>query len=334
MNNGFFGFPLSSGVKYIETKQFDSSGVYNIPSHANTLFVFAISGGGGGGGGGKNNGANAVGGGGGGAGNYAVFNIHPKMFDYRDGNFPNAKTTSNYMNSSLLINIGAAGIGGNGATVNGAGGAGTRGSETIVRFLTTNPITGASEQSILLRLRGGNPATGATGGTMINPIFFGLVHASNVGGFGGTGTAAKPSDIAVAIPFTSTGPVWNGGGGGGGFTFSSGLSAAGANVSIISSSTTYPSVGALEYARGATVCAGGTALGGAGANAPPINICGKLSPGFGGAGGGGNIGVGNGGRGGDGYRGGGGGGGGGTASGTGGQGGNGGNGYVCIVALE
>lgn len=336
MNNGFFGFPLSSGVKYIETKEFDSSGVYSIPRHANTLLVFATSGGGGGAGGSKNNAADSVGGGAGAGGNYAVFDIHPKMFDYGDGNFPNNKTTSNYMNSSLLINIGAAGTGGNGATVNGFGSNGTRGGETLIRFLTTNPQTGALQQFILLRLRGGQfGGAGQAGGVPSGiPIFFGLSHTVSVGGRGGSGSAGKPTDMSVAIPFTSGATIWNGGTGGGGCTFSSGASAAGASVNIISSSTTYPSVGALEYARGAKVCAGGTALGGAGANAPPINICGKLSPGFGGAGGGGNTSIGTGGAGGKGYRGGGGGGGGGTASGTGGRGGDGGNGYVCIVALE
>lgn len=80
-----------------------------------------------------------------------------------------------------------------------------------------------------------------------------------------------------------------------------------------------------------TIGAGGTTAGVSGQNAPFFNICGKLSPGFGGAGGGGSE-LGGASSGGRGYRGGG--GGGSKSAVTSGNGATGGNGYVCIVVFE
>jgi hypothetical protein len=132
--------------------------------------------------------------------------------------------------------------------------------------------------------------------------------------------------------------TWNGGHGGGGYGRTGPLVSAGGSI-LFPFTITTTSYGNINVARGNTLIAGGGNMGAAGQNAPEFNICGSLSPGFGGAGGGAANAT-NAGKGGNGFRGGGGGGGGGTggpapfAGGVGGAGGNGGNGYVCIVALE
>lgn len=339
MNNGFFGFPGLYGTKYIETVQFDSSGIYPIPRHATSLLIFAISGGGGGAGGSYITSSNAHGGGGGAGGDFLTFIIHPRMFENEFGNQPNTSSTANYMNYSLLIEIGAGGTGGSGSGVGGASGTGgSLGGETYISFLSANTTTGTAK-NVFVRLQGGAGGSSTSGSTASARIplysFSGARVASAVGGSSGGGSAGKPSNLSVAHPFTHPNTLWNGGAGGGGVTFSSSAIAAGGDINIIGSSVTYSSVGPINIARGATVAAGGTNAGGQpGTSAPFQNICGKLSPGFGGAGAGGGT-LTSGGRGGNGFRGGGGGGGGGSqAPNTNGAGGNGGNGYVCIVALE
>jgi hypothetical protein len=82
--------------------------------------------------------------------------------------------------------------------------------------------------------------------------------------------------------------LWNGGGGGGGYLNSSGLAAAGADITLYSA-TSFTTFGTPGLARSATIASGGTAAGVAPTPTPTFNICGKLSPGFGGAGGGGSA---------------------------------------------
>lgn len=329
MNNGMFGLPGISDSRFIEAVQFDSTGVYVIPSKAKTLLIYATAAGGGGGGGRRGAiSANAGGGGGGGGG---AWTIYPLKLDEYNTVSGNANIGPNKF-SSLLISIGAGGTSGAGSTTNGGtAGSGGIGGDTTISFV------GASGNLIFLRGgaggAGGTATAGAGGASRPAPIL-GYYFTTGMGGVGGNGSvSAAATDVEVGHP-EQTVILWNGGGGGGGYLTSSDTSFSGANI-ILYNGSSYRTFGPIDIARGSTVAAGGSINGAsAGANAPLYNICGKLSPGFGGAGGGGASATGatNGGRG---YRGGGGGGGGASKAGvTAGSGGVGGNGYVCIIAFE
>lgn len=332
MNNGFFGFPGSPGVKFIETVTFDTSGIYIIPRAARTLIIYAIGAGAGGTSGARGAAlANASGGGGGGGGGEAFHILHVDSYKNYQDDLTSVQTSTAYAESYLMITIGA---GGNGGTAGGTNGstnvAGASGGRTIIGF-----GSGLST-SRLLMVRGGNAGSTTNGGVASTPLLFGFRPAADSGGRGGAGATSKPSAISVATPTTSAVSIWSGAAGGGGFTNASNTAAAGGDNGYLSAaSNTYSSLANPFIPRGTTLLAGGTINGGStGTDAPPYNICGKLTPGFGGAGGGGALLTGAT-RGGHGYRGGGGGGGGGSKAGIpAGNGGNGGNGYVCIVALE
>lgn len=332
MNNGFFGFPTSLNVKFVETVTFDSSGVYKIPKNVNVLWIYAIAGGAGGSSGARGAvSASASGGGGGGGGGHAIFPFFVDSFRGYPGTEPNFDANSAYSDDNLVITIGAGGDGGTAGGTDGSGCVtGSIGGETIISFMSPNISTQ------LVRLPGGALASasgGTAGGAQQIPLLAGMVLTA-AGGRGGTGAVGKPGAVTITAAYGSTTVGWNGGAGGGGYNSSSALASAGGDVSLLSStSTSFASFGPPNIARGGIVCAGGAAANN-GANAPFTNISGRLTPGYGGAGGGGSS-IGAAGRGGNGYRGGGGGGGGGSVAGSAaGNGGRGGNGYVCIVALE
>lgn len=329
MNNGLFGFPGILDTRFVEAVEFDSTGIYVIPNKAKTLLIYAISAGGGGGGGRRGAAsANAGGGGGGGGGAWTIYKLNLNEYDTVAGNVGDGPNKF----SSLLITIGAGGTSGTGSTTNGGtANSGGTGGDTTISFV------GAA--GILIFLRGGNGGSGGTasagtGGAARPSPWLGFYTTTAMGGVGGSGSVgAAATDIQVGHPNASV-TLWNGGGGGGGYQFSSDTGFSGANITLYNGSA-YSTFGPMRIARGSTVASGGSPNGAsAGENAPLYNICGKLSPGFGGAGGGGASATGatNGGRG---YRGGGGGGGGASKAGvTAGSGGVGGNGYVCIIAFE
>lgn len=325
MNNGFFGFPGILDTRMIEAVQFDNTGVYQIPEKARSLLIYAIAGGGGGGGGHRRTSTNnAFGGGGGGGGGWTLYRM---LVDEWDNTASSLGVGPNSV-KSLLITIGAGGGGGAGsATDGGTASAGSAGGNTTISFLNA--------RGNLILVQGGagggdGRSTGGTGGAARVSCVWGLNSAVASGGVGGSGATSKPSAMSVGHP-QQTQVLWNGGGGGGGFPNGS-LAGGGQDIQLISVNT-FTNFGSPRLARGVVIVAGGAANV-AGADAPPINICGLLSPGFGGGGGGGSSlgGAGNGGRG---FRGGGGGGGGGSSNGVAaGTGGQGGNGYVCIIAFE
>lgn len=327
MNNGFFSFPGIVDTRFIEAVQFDTTGIYYIPAKARTLLIYAIGGGGGGGGGFRGASlGNASGGGGGSGGSWTLYRLFLDEFI----NFSGNNASSAYSFSALQIAIGAGGGGGNGsASDGGAATAGSTGGTTTVSFLSSR----GNIVFVIGGLGGGaGTATAPAGGAARIAATWGYNTVSAMGGVGGSGSTSKPSNVSVGHP-QQTQILWNGGGGGGGFINSSGLAAAGADITLYNA-TAFTNFGTPGLARSTTIATGGTTAGVAGQNAPFFNICGKLSPGFGGAGGGGSS-LGGASNGGVGYRGGGGGGGGGSKSGvTSGNGGNGGNGYVCIVAFE
>lgn len=327
MNNGFFSFPGITDTRLIEAVQFDQTGIYYVPLKARTLLIYAIAGGGGGGGGFRGASlGNASGGGGGGGGSWTIYRLF--LDEFR--NFSGNNAASSYSFSALQIAIGAGGTGGNGsASDGGAASAGSAGGNTTVSFLS-------SRGNIILLFGGAGggagTATAPAGGVARIAATWGFNTASAMGGVGGSGSTSKPANVSAGHP-QNTQVLWNGGGGGGGFVNSTGIASAGADITLYNAAS-FTTFGTPGLARSTTIATGGTNAGVAGQNAPFFNICGKLSPGFGGAGGGGSA-LGGASNGGIGYRGGGGGGGGGSKSAvTSGVGGSGGNGYVCIIAFE
>lgn len=331
MNQGFFGFPLSTNVRFLEKTTFDQSGIYEIPKNASTLLIYATGAGAGAAGGTSRSTGGYQGGSGGAAGAQGFITLFVDQFKYFFDIESNINSNQNFLPYKLVITIGAGGSGGNGGTGGGTGSNGSSGGDTVVSLYSTNAVSGNNIHR-LLRLNGG------TGSTTVpqRPIIHGIAATDVGGGRGASGTGSN-KNVVVSYAAT-TGASWNGGAAGGA---GSGIQDPGGTISLFNASlNTLLSLGPPNIPRKGSAptlfsCTG-DALGCENQSASDFNICGSLSPGFGAAGGWGNIGS-NGLSGGRGFRGGGGGGGGGvdgTFSGTGGTGGTGGNGYVCIVALE
>lgn len=331
MNQGFFGFPLSTNVRFLEKTTFDQSGIYEIPKNASTLLIYATGAGAGAAGGTSRSTGGYQGGSGGAAGAQGFITLFVDQFKYFFDIESNINSNQNFLPYKLVITIGAGGSGGNGGTLGGTGSNGSSGGDTVVSLYSTNAVSGNNIHR-LLRLNGG------TGSTVIpqRPIIHGIAATDVGGGRGASGTGSN-KNVVVSYAAT-TGATWNGGCAGGA---GSGVGDPGGTVSLFNSAlNTLLSLGPVNIPRkGATteILSCTSAIDGCtNQSAPRFNICGSFSPGFGAAGGFGQS-FGSGATGGNGFRGGGGGGGGGVtdSSGfTGGTGGRGGDGYVCIVALE
>jgi hypothetical protein len=318
MNTGFFGFPNTPETELISVTEIDTTSYYNIPLNASSLIIFAVGGGGGGGSGRYGSvGANAGGGGGGGGG--ATIYLHYPL--------DNIITPG----TNLFVNIGAGGNGGAAVTTVGTNGnSGTVGGAT---FIQAKNQVGFLAYAIGGNLGSGGTTAGGTAGAARGGVYFHHYTALHGGGGSAGAIGVKPSNYTILAPVAS-GTTWHGGAGGAGYTNTGTLVAAGCDIVAGTSSTVSFHNPIGSYAANAIVCAGGIANGGNGSSSN-LHVCGKLSPGVGGAGGGGGTtnGAGSGGKG---YRGSGGGGGGGcwSTNGNSGAGGKGGDGYVCILALS
>jgi hypothetical protein len=324
MNNGFFGSPIPIESSVLNVAQFDgppnlgTSGTtgyinhsYAIPRGTNRLFIFAVGGGGGGGGGDKRTGANHSGGAGGSGGAFVLADFYLAEYDLIAGS------------SSISMSIGSGGFGGPAATADTtAGGAGGTGLGTYVWF---NNSAGSGNFIIAPGGNGGAGGTtgSTTGGTGVSCMAFGPVVTAQTGGGSTTGSTGA-TITAIYLPYH------NGTGGGGISTTN--VVAIGGSIACGAALTTSTNAINGNYARASSIHSP-TATG-----VTPVNsqqqICGLLSPGFGGSGGNAHASLAAKGM--NGYRGSGGGGGGSTLNGatTSGNGGGGGAGYVCIVATR
>jgi hypothetical protein len=335
MNNGFFGFPSPIGISnnILDIKEFEVSGVYEIPPDAKLLYILCVGAGSGGGGGGRQ--TPTAGGGSGGMGGKILSNFYSVQalgFPINRGSttfFGNV--TSPYQR--LIITIGAGGNGGDGATTNSSSGSnGAVGGSSGVNI---SGYASGTNGSLLwvegAAVNGGN--TGQGGTTTVGAVSgSGRAHwlgfyANTFLGNGSTATANGGAGTAI----TAINVQYNGGGGGGGYNGTT--ATAGANITPVASTNTAQSgVMNPNYVRASALLSGGSANT-AGQDALGYTILNKYSNGFGGAGGGGSAGASAAGRGGNGWRGGGGGGGGGSLNGAnGGNGGKGGDGYCLIIA--
>jgi hypothetical protein len=327
MNNGLYGFPASNyGTSVIEVKEFDTSGSYVIPNGAKRLSIMLIGGGGGGGGGRRNiiGSGNAAYGGGGGAGgtiNLGYFFVESIGGSAEATAAANAGQTPATSGRILNIVIGAGGGGGAGSTADSTNG--SAGSPGGASTIAPTGMPGFMMYSSGGNSGGGGSNSTGSAGSGQSVMFNGAPYPTTYQTSGTNGIISLTGNTPVQ-QFTTTGG--QGGGGVNNVTAIGGLGFIGPNSTILSAITN------PNYARNATVKAGGATNTATSQESEQLTVAGPYTPGLGGVGGGGasatsaNNGT-------NGWRGGGGGGGGGANNGiTTGNGGSGGNGYCVIIA--
>ena len=323
MNEGFYGFPTTTGLDVLSITEFDASSTYTIPQKAKIIQIILVGGGAGGGAGAVRAAGTAASGGGGGGG--GSINVQELLV----ADFPTTTV--------LNVTIGLGGNGGLGATSTTTTNTGAGGGNSYIT------IANEVNNYFLMLAPGGLPASAAAaaalpGGVNRDHLFGNIKNTPPAGSATTITAAAVPSPVTLSPPHTLAGAA-----GGSLNAANPGTPTVGGSIILAITPSTAPlQTSSVPFAidiaaTGVTIAAGGTAnlalVAGKGTDGVFISKRFRmLGAGCGGAGGGSsttaNV---NGGNGGNGYRGGGGGGGGASRF-SGGNGGNGGNGYCCIVA--